>query len=263
MATTSEKRGLRRTAREIKNYRILMKILPAVAAILALLIVIVYIITVLYNKYGSFTVMVNKYDGAEYGLTLSENRDFFNRTSRLNSKASEEITNICGYNLPENFDTDVGGVKHHDGDDFVAYTFFVMNAGTKIIDVDYQMIIVNMTKDIEEAVRVRVYIDGVKTDYARPRLTPRRDSQGNVIYNSKGEPDFKEEHICDEMFYSDHVVLEGLWEQYQPGAIKRVTVVIWLEGDDDQCKDNIIGGEFKVDMNFSVHRENDAAEVTD
>lgn len=262
MATTNEKRSLRRTAAEIKNYRILMKILPAVAALLALIIIVVYIITVLYNKYGSFTVMVNKFDSAEYGLTLSDNRDFYNRVSRLNSKASEEVTNISGRDLPQNFDTDVGGVKHHEGDDWVAYTFFVMNAGSKTYDVDYQMIIVNMTKDIEEAVRVRVYLDGDGgTDYARPRLTPRRDEKGEIIINSKGEPDFKEEAFCDEMFYSDHTVLEGIWYNYHPGEIKRVTVVIWLEGDDPECKDNIVGGEFKVDMNFSVHREAEEEET--
>ena len=235
-----------------------MKILPAVAALLALITVVVYIITVLYNKYGSFTVMVNKFDGAEYGLTLSENRDFYNRTSRLNSKASEKVTNICGENpasLPLNLDTEVGGIKHHEGDNFVGYTFFVMNAGEKAYDVDYQMIIVNMTKEIEEAVRVRVYIDGVKTDYARPCTKPRTDENGNVILNDKGEPDFKEPHICDEMFYSDHIVLQGIFPDYQPGEIKRITVVIWLEGDDPECIDNIVGGEFKVDMTFSVHRD--------
>ena len=245
MAKTSEKRVLRRTAKEIKNYRILIKILPAIAALLAIIVVVVYIVTVLYNKFGSFTVMVNKYDNAEYGLTLSESRDFNTLTSRLNSKASEEITNISGSQLPQNLDTEVGGIKHHEGDDFVAYTFFLTNKSTKTYDVDYKMIIVNMTKEIEEAVRVRVYInqgadEHSYTDYARPRLDA-------SVSGREKEPVF-----CDEIFYDDREVLEGKFKEYTPELVTRITVVIWLEGDDPECVDKIIGGQFKVDMSFSV-----------
>lgn len=245
MAKTSEKRVLRRTATEIKSYRSWMKILPAIVALLVIIVVVVYIVAVLYNKFGSFTVMVNKYDGAEFGLTLSENRDFYNRTSRLNSKASEEITNITGSDLPQNLDTEVGGIKHHAGDNFVAYTFFLTNAGVKTYDVDYEMIIVNMTKEIEEAVRVRIYMDGVPTDYARPRT--------DASVSGKE----KEEYFCDELFYNDRTVTQGIFRDYTPGLIKRFTVVIWLEGNDPECVDSIIGGQFKVDMHFSVHSQFD------
>lgn len=255
MAKTSEKRVLRRTATEIKSYRYWMKILPAIIALLVIIVVVVYIVAVLYNKFGSFTVMVNKYDGAEFGLTLSENRQFYNRTSRLNSKASEEITNISGSTLPQNLDTDVGGIKHHVGDNFVAYTFFLTNKGEKTYDVDYEMIIVNMTKEIEEAVRVRLYIDGVPTDFARPRKNASADG---VERTGKDAADFEKEPVfCDELFYNDRVVTEGIFRNYTPELIKRFTVVIWIEGDDPECVDDIIGGQFKVDMHFSVHSQFD------
>ena len=240
MARSSEKISLRRTAKEIKNYRLLIKILPIVAGLLTIMVVLGYIVAVLYNKYGSFTVMVNKFDSAEYGLTLSESREFITYSARLNSKASEEITNISGDELPQNLDTDVGGVKHHEGDDFVAYTFFLTNIGSKTFDVEYKTIIVNMTKDIEEAVRVRIYIDGVGVDYARPCT----DASVTGIE--------KEFAYCDEVFSDDRTVMRGVFEDYYPGLVKRFTVVIWLEGDDPECIDKIIGGQFKIDMSFSV-----------
>ena len=48
------------------------------------------------------------------------------------------------------------------------------------------------------------------------------------------------------------MVTAGEIADYQPGAIKRFTIVMWLEGDDPECTDDILGGMVKLDMNFSV-----------
>ena len=53
-------------------------------------------------------------------------------------------------------------------------------------------------------------------------------------------------------FLSGNTVTEGLIENFVPGSISRVTVVIWLEGNDPECTDDILGGEFKMDMSFEI-----------
>ena len=35
-----------------------------------------------------------------------------------------------------------------------------------------------------------------------------------------------------------------------PGKVDKVTVVIWLEGDDPECVNAILGGEMKMHMNI-------------
>lgn len=231
---STERRNLRRTAAEIKHYRMLSRILPALAGFLAMLLIVVYVVTILYNKYGSFTVMVNKRDSVEYGLTLSETREFFTSSMRLNSKASEEITNISINDLPKDLDSEQGGIKHHPGDNWVAYTFFCKNAGVLTVDCEYQCYIVNMTKDIERAVRVRIYRDGEYVDYAWTR----NDGGG-------AEPGTTE-------FLTDTVIARKTISDFKPGDVTRFTVVIWLEGDDPECVDDIIGGQFKIDMSISI-----------
>ena len=37
-------------------------------------------------------------------------------------------------------------------------------------------------------------------------------------------------------------------KDFKPGDIDKFTVVIWLEGDDEDCTDNILGGEIKMHM---------------
>ena len=225
------KNTLRRTAAEVKRYRILKKIVPALIAIIIMALIIVYIVSVLYSKYGSFTVSVLKYDAMKYALTLSDTPDFYENTSRLNSKASTDITNIDGNTLPVDLDN-VNG--EHSGDNYAAYTFYCKNAGTETVTYRYQLYIANMTRDIEKAIRVRLYVNGEPVTYARTA------SDG-----SGPEPGTTE-------FKTETVIAESDIENFAPGDVTKYTVVIWLEGNDPDCLDHLIGGEFKIDMTMSV-----------
>lgn len=57
-------------------------------------------------------------------------------------------------------------------------------------------------------------------------------------------------------FYSkDEAVLEQR-KDFKPGDIDKFTIVIWLEGDDPDCIDNILGGEIKMHMEIrEEHKE--------
>ena len=53
------------------------------------------------------------------------------------------------------------------------------------------------------------------------------------------------------LFYENaRPVLENR-ANFKPGDIDKMTVVIWLEGDDPECVDNILGGEIKISMNIT------------
>ena len=40
-------------------------------------------------------------------------------------------------------------------------------------------------------------------------------------------------------------------ENFGPGQIDKYTIVMWVEGSDPECTDNILGGEIKVHMEFN------------
>ena len=223
--------GLRRTAAEVKKYRTLMRIIPIATGCATLVLALVYTITAFYSKYGSFTVTVNKFDNVKYALTLSETPDFTESVGRLNCKASEEITNIDGASLPLDIDMING---EHNGDNYVAYTFYCKNAGEEAVTYEYQVYITNMTLNIEKAVRVRLYVDGEPTDYARTKT----DGTGP-------EPGTTE-------FLSESIITRNQISGFEPGDVTKYTIVMWLEGNDPECIDNILGGEFKIDMSMTI-----------
>ncbi len=222
---------LRRSAKEIKLYRILLRTVPVIMGVLTTSLVLTYVVSVLYGKYGSFTVTVQKYDAMKYALSLDYAPEFDGATSRLNAKVAADITNIDGDTIPPDVDNING---EHNGDNYAAYTFYCKNAGTETVTYRYQLFISNMSLDIERAVRVRLYVNGEPETYARTASDGSGPEPGTV--------EFKTESI----------IAEDDIEGFAPGDITKFTVVIWLEGNDPDCVDKILGGEFKVDMSMSV-----------
>ena len=225
--------SIRRTAGEVKRYRLWTKFLPIVILVAALILVVGYVAAVLYTKFGAFTVSVNKFDNHDYALSLSESPSFDVYTSRLNADIAEDITNIEGaVSLPDGLDN-VNG--EHNGDNYVAYTYYCKNMGTKTLTYSYEMYIANMTFEVEKAVRVRLYINGEYVDYAYARTDGIEGPEPGTT-----------------AFQTGNTIVKKFIENFKPGDITKYTVVIWLEGPDPDCVDKIIGGEFKIDMRMEV-----------
>ena len=220
-----------RTAYEVKRYRILMKVIPIILSAVTLFTATVYVVSAMYDKYGSYTVSINKLDNLDYQLALSEERNFNTMTSRLNARASEKITNISANDLPSDLDMIDGS---HNGANYVAYTYYMKNVGEKTVKTEYLLYIVNVTQNLDKAVRIRLYVNGEPTTFARTR------SDGTGAENDS-----------DEFISATTISREQLPTTAQGDVIK-FTVVIWIEGDDIDCTDDLIGGTFKIDMKISI-----------
>jgi hypothetical protein len=223
---------LRRTAKEVKRHVVLMRILALLVIILILIVAVAYAISYFYDKFGSFTVKVNKYDMIQQGLALSETPEYNRAEAVLNADIVYDMTNISGEDIPDNVDMVNGS---HNGDSFIAYTFYLINAGDDTITYEGEMIIENVTKNVDEAVRVAVYKNGEKTVYGKTK------SNGSGM-----------ESDCDSEFLSSSIVMRTSTEKFASKAKDKYTIVIWLEGNDPDCLDDIIGGTLKLGMNFKI-----------
>lgn len=223
---------LRRSATEVMYFRIFRKIILIAVAIISSLLLVVYGFALVYDRTGSFTVNV-KGQEIEYNISLCEDEDFITRSSMLSSEKIAKLTNICGNDLPANIDRINGD---HSNERYLAYTFYCKNMCATECALNYELSFNNVTNGMDEAVRVRLYIDGEYTDYAKTRS----DGGG------------KEEHLCDKTFANINVVCYGLVNNVLPDAIVRFTIVVWLEGDDHDCVDSVINGSIKFAMQISA-----------
>ena len=223
---------LRRTASEVRSYRVQLRILTVLLVMLILITGILYLTSVLYEKSGSFTVSIDKYEMTKYGLTLSETSDMTHQSSSLNAKSAEKITNIAGETISPNVDNIDG---EHNGRNYIAYTFYVQNAGEVEISYDYTVKISGITNALDEAIRIRLYVDG-----GEPVTYAKTKSDG-----SGAEPGPVE-------FHSANVAARGRIESFEPLEKTKFTVVIWIEGNDPDCIDWLIGGKMKIEMDIGV-----------
>ncbi len=224
--------ALRRSAKEVKRYAIITRVLALLIIILVAIIAIAYAISYFYDKYGSFTVKINKYDMMRQGLTLSETPEYEKTVSSLNADIIYDMTNISGEDLPDNIDMINGS---HNGESYIAYTFYLINSGSDTLSYEGEMTMENVTQHIDEAIRIAVYINGEKTVYGKTKS----DGSGK-------------ESDCDSEFLSSTVVMRTEREKFEPQAKDKYTVVVWLEGNDPDCLDDLIGGTLKLSMDFKI-----------
>ena len=135
-------------------------------------------------------------------------------------------------------DDDIDDIEGpHNGNNYMAYTFFVKNIGEDETEYRTTIDILSVIKNVDDAIRVMVYKNGQKTVYAKRR------------------PDTYEPETGTEPFSKVDQVMNILHEGFKPGDIDKYTIVIWLEGNDLECIDSILGGEMKMVMTIGEDQE--------
>ena len=87
-----------------------------------------------------------------------------------------------------------------------------------------------MVKNVDKAIRVAVYLNGEKTVYAKANEKTSEPEEGTVA------------------FKDDKDVMLIQRRDFNSGDVDKFTVVMWIEGDDPDCIDDLIGGEMKMHM---------------
>ena len=128
-----------------------------------LLVAVLFIFAFMQEKMGNFTINLNRLELFRRGVAIADNGDFNNATARLAADALDNGTNIAAEDLPDNLD-DIDG--SHNGKNYVAYTFYIRNAGKTDLGYSAKLKVVSASKGVEKAARVRVYRNGEPTTYA-------------------------------------------------------------------------------------------------
>jgi hypothetical protein len=205
--------------------------------LMTLFVAILFIIAFMQEKMGNFTINLNRLELYRKGIAIDSDGSFSNPTARLSANTVSDATNMTLEDLPEDID-DVDG--NHNGKNYMAYTYYVRNAGKE--DVGYQAIITldSCAKGAEKAVRVAVWKNGERTIYAAPA------SDGG------------EEDGCVS-FESDSTVCTMVEENFLVGNVDKYTIVIWMEGEDPECIDNIVGGSVEFSMKIDALDDDDSS----
>lgn len=237
-------------------------LLGSAVALVSTLLVFAYVT----QLRGHFTISMSDKMFRE-GFVLSEDVVFTNPTSHLFSTPAENVPCISIIDIPEDIDDAEG---EHNSEYFFAYTFFVRNEGDLAGNYRWSLQLNSESKNLSDAAWFMIFEDEEMVFYAKKNengreMLPPKDGNSNMaylrapLYDKAKFPDEQYEviHKSGELSYwrimpfefeSDDTIASGIQEQVEPMEIHKYTVVIWLEGDDPDCTNDLIGGNLGLEV---------------
>lgn len=201
----------------------------ALIIIFFILLLLYFVVGIIYNN-GNFSISLDRNLYFDKGLIIYDDPSYKVYRTELYAEAPKTFDDISYKWLPSDISEHSGG--SHNGNNYLAYTFYIENQGEETADYWSEVVIEDVIKNVDDAVRVRIYKNDEYVTYAK--------------MGSDGVPEPN-----TVAFQEENLVVREHTENFKPGDIDKYTIVLWIEGADPECTDNILGGEFKVSMQFN------------
>lgn len=217
------------SSEKLKREKKIQRIIKLILLIALLVLLLLYFVFgIIYNR-GNFSITLDKNLYFNKGIIVYDDPEYKVFRTELYAAMPNTFDNISYRWLPDDL-TNYNGT--HNGDNYMAYTFYIENLGKDISDYWSELVIDDVIKNVDEAVRIRIYKNNDYVTYAKI------SNQGTAERDTTP-------------FESDKTVVRDHVESFKPGDMLKYTVVLWLEGTDPECTDNILGGEIKFHMEFN------------
>lgn len=222
------------TAKKVKRRKITLKTVKIVGLVLFLLLFVLFIVLrIIYNG-GRFTITLDPNFALKSGLIIYEDKEEKRSQRRLFAKDIEFMDNVSAdwvyktLNDKKHFNKDGA----HNDENLIIYTFYAENTGERTIDYWYELYIDDVTRHVDEAIRILIYRNGKPTLYAKMNGDTKKPEEDTT------------------QFYSNKMPVLEERAKMPPNAIDKFMIVIFLEGNDPDCLNPLIGGEIKMHMDI-------------
>ena len=220
---------------EIVKYNKRKRVLSIILGVCMIILIILFLVSMLVTQWGDLIISVDS-PAVKRGIILSEDPEFKTQSASLSATQVKDVTNITYSWLPTDLDTSANGT--HNGDNYVAYTFYCKNNGQEVLNYDATLEITGVAKSADEAARIMVYKNGEPSIYGKGKYDDREQSETDCT-----------------KFVDETVVMTTRTEDFEVDQIDKYTIVIWVEGNDPECIDDIRNGHVRMRMLFSVEDE--------
>lgn len=218
------------TANRLRKRKKFVRVARVVVLVILVLFCILYLVLGLIFGSGRFTITLDRSLALDSGIVMYESVNNRHKTYKLYAGEIGFMDNISGNWIRNDIDNEADG--SHNGDNYIAYTFYLENEGSEVLNYWASISIDDVIRNVDEAVRVMVILNGERVVYAKK----------NSFTNTN--------EVGTELFYDDDTAVLRKRSGFGPGDVDKYTIVIWLEGDDPDCVDDLIGGEIKMHMDI-------------
>lgn len=237
-----------------------------------MLLTVLFMLSTVTQMQGHFTINMSDKLFAE-GFSLSETEDFEDPKARLFCDPAIDVP--CFSIMDIHSDVDEVDGQHNEAEYF-AYTFYVRNEGESTVGYTWTLAINSESKDLSKATWFMIFEDGEMNFYAEEREDGTQEALPYFNDNTRGYGEIPFEDVLGDVddqaelittkgnrnyyrlipySFDSRLIAEGSMEEVEPMDVHKYTVVFWLEGDDPDCTNDLIGGHLGVDMQFQLVTE--------
>lgn len=224
------------TADKVRRRKRIKRIIKLALLILLLLLSITYVLLRIIYSDSKFVITLNSISDGD--LAIYESMGNNKPQTRLEADVLEFMDNITWKWLPNDLGTRAEG--SHNGENFIAYTFFAENTGEDVLNYWYEVNVDLVTRRVDEAIRIMIIVNDESVVYAK--------------INENGQPEQDPKDTVPFVEDKKDTVVLAQRTGLDPGGIDRVTIVIWIEGEDPDCVNYLIGGVMKMHMKITEER---------
>lgn len=227
------------------------RIAKIAAAISVFIVVVMASFTFIGANGANFVV---KFDGDDgLGLALYNTETMDKPLSRLSYPTLIDQNNITLSWIPENIEEGLGDKSDRNRSWYLAFSFLLKNESNVSADISLEINANKVTRNVDSAIRVALYRSVIGSDepsvrriFAKPNnigapeITKENGKEnGKILYET--EPFLSPTKICSLRY-----------DKLKIGEVNKFTVLIWIEGNDPECKDELKGGTMSMDMSIKI-----------
>ena len=194
----------------------------------------VFIVAALLANKGTFTVTIPRETMLNLGLVISDTPDFARPRHEIQAPPVIDMWNITRSGIPDNINMKNG---FNSGENYFAMTFYLKNMGNKDLDYTVSLDLNEIFNNLDEALRIELYLNDESTIYAK-RAMNGEPEPGTVPFMAKTR------------------IISLQPKEIKVNQVEKFTVVAWVEGEDPDCTNDLLGGFVKMTMNFDAKVKN-------
>lgn len=208
-----------------------------------ILVTLIVILAYFGQNVGSFSIKLGD-DLTSRQIFISEKEDFSWYDSRLEAASVKEANVIMYPFIKAKECRNTDGSRIWENNSYVSYTFYLKNMGREIVNVMQQCSITGKNDGLELVTWLEYFED---------------DNEG-IVYQGGNVPDkasdpFFERYPDPESYdLENNIAYENKFYDLHPGDVKKFTLITWVDSQDPDLSEEILGGTIRFEIYFSLFR---------
>lgn len=223
----------------------------------ALLIVFIFIfamialLTYYGQNVGCFTISMSD-KASNQSIYISTDPTFESYSPRLICDSLYQAKNIPYPVIKYEYARQTDGVYVSEDKSYIGYTFYLKNMGDESVSLRETMTVNQETKNVSSCCWLWQFEgenDNVGTIYQKKDDIP-HEYESTYRQNRTEWGTSKSDQ---------NTVISKTIDNIEPQEIIKFTLILWIEGDDPDCNDDILGGQINFNLEFTLVSESDAS----